>query len=112
MEDGKITFNRLRTPEPKFNASWKKGLGKPEVWDCQVPVNGKYTAHAGVITNFCEAILTGKPLLARGQEGINGLQISNAIHLSDWTGGGWVDVPVDEELFYRLLCEKCGVDHL
>ena len=76
------------------------------------PVNGKYTAHAGVMTNFCEAILTDKPLFAKGQEGINGLQISNAIHLSDWTGGGWVDVPVDEELFYRLLCEKCGTDSL
>ena len=41
-------------------------------------------------------------------EGINGLEISNAIHLSDWTGGGWVQVPVDEELFCSLLKEKCG----
>ncbi len=112
VENGKISFSRLRVPEPEFNATWKKGLGKPEVWEVEVPVSGKYTAHAGIMNNFCDAILNGKPLLARGQEGINGLQISNAIHLSDWTGGGWVDVPVDEELFYQKLCEKCGVDQL
>ena len=108
VEDGKIHFSRLRVAEPEFNASWTKGLGKPEVWNIDVPVSGKYTSHAGIMTNFCEAILFDKPLLAKGQEGINGLQISNAIHLSDWTGGDWVDVPVDEELFASLLREKCG----
>ncbi|MGN0972666.1 MAG: Gfo/Idh/MocA family protein [Aristaeellaceae bacterium] len=112
VEDGKIRFNRLLTPEPEFNATWTKGLGKPKMETIDVPVEGEYTSHPGIMTNFCEAILHGTPLFARGQEGINGLMLSNAIHLSDWLGGGWVDVPVDEELFYRMLCEKCGVEQL
>lgn len=112
VENGKIHFDRLLTPEPEFNATWMKGLGKPKMESIEVPVEGVYTSHPGIMPNFCEAILYGTPLFANGQEGMNGLQLSNAIHLSDWTGGGWVDVPVDEELFYRKLCEKCGVDHL
>lgn len=112
VENGKIHYDRLLTPEPEFNATWTKGLGKPKMESIEVPVEGTYTSHPGIMTNFCDAILTGAPLFANGAEGINGLQLSNAIHLSDWTGGDWVNVPVDEELFYQKLCEKCGVDHL
>ena len=38
-------------------------------------------------------------------EGINGLTISNAIYLSSWTDG-WVDLPLDEGLFYQKLQDK------
>lgn len=111
VENNTIRFDRLRVSEPAFNASYRGGLGKPEVWSCEIPVSGKYTAHAGIMTNFCDAILHDAPLLARGQEGLRGLEISNAIHLSDWLGGIWVDLPVDDELFYEKLCEKCAPDH-
>ncbi|TPW74035.1 Gfo/Idh/MocA family protein [Schumannella soli] len=42
--------------------------------------------HAGVLENFAQAILTGAELLAPGSEGINGVRLANAIHLSAWTG--------------------------
>ena len=58
--------------------------------------------------NFADAILKGTPLLAPGEDGIKGLSISNAIHLSSWTGGDWVDIPCDADLFYEKLKEKCG----
>ena len=108
VENGKIHLDQLEMEEPEFNATWTKGLGKPKMQSCEVEAAGEYTSHCGIMENFCRSILTGKPLYANGLEGINGLQISNAIHLSDWTGGGWVDVPVDEEKFCALLKEKCG----
>lgn len=107
IEDGKMKFYRLRVPEPEFNASYKGGLGKPEVWECEIPVKGKYTSHPGIISNFCNAIRKGDKPIAPGAEGILGLQISNAIHLSSWTGGGWVELPVDQELFLEKLQEHC-----
>lgn len=107
VEDGKLKFYRLRVPEPEFNASYKKGLGKPEVWECEIPVKGTYTSHPGIINNFCDAILTGAKRIAPGEEGIKGLQISNAIHLSSWLGGEWVELPVDGELFLEKLQEHC-----
>ena len=101
VEDGKLKFYRLRIPEPEFNATYKKGLGKPEVWECEIPVKGTYTSHPGIINNFCDAILKGTKRIAPGEEGIKGLQISNAIHLSSWLGGQWVDIPVDAELYLK-----------
>jgi hypothetical protein len=52
-----------------------------------------------------DAITKGSKLLAPGEEGILGLTISNAMHLSAWTDS-WVDLPIDEELFLSKLQEK------
>lgn len=108
VEDDTIRFSRLRVPEPEFNATFRGGLGKPECWECEIPVKGKYTGHAGIVGNFCDAILSGKALIAPGAEGLRSLETTNAIYLSSWTGGGWVDLPVDRALFYDKLCERCG----
>ena len=40
-------------------------------------------------------------------EGINGLMISNAAHLSSWTNET-VTLPIDEDKFYALLMEKAA----
>ena len=57
------------------------------------------------MTNWVEAIQKGKTLLAPGLEGINGLTISNAMHLSAWTDN-WVDLPLNEDLFLEKLQER------
>ncbi len=107
IEDNKLKFYRLRVPEPEFNANFKGSIGKPEVWECDIPVKGTYTSHPGIVANFCDSILNGAKRVAPGEEGIFGLEISNAIHLSSWLGGEWVDIPVDKELFMKKLQEKC-----
>lgn len=105
VEDNKLTFWRLRTPERQFNAEWKGGFGAPECWKCEIPIRGVQTAHKGITKNWVNAILKGEELLAPGIEGIRGLEISNAMHLSSWTDD-WVDIPVDEELFYKELKKR------
>ena len=105
IENNKLTFWRLRTPEREFNEEYTGGFGQPECWECDVPVNGKETAHVGIMNNWVDAILNGTELLSPGEEGINGLMISNAMHLSAWTDD-WVDLPIDEDLFYEKLQEK------
>ncbi|MCT9627174.1 Gfo/Idh/MocA family oxidoreductase [Pseudarthrobacter equi] len=50
--------------------------------------------HAGVLENFAANVLDGTPLLAPGSDGINGVRLANAIHLSSWTGR---EVPLDFE---------------
>ena len=42
--------------------------------------------------------------MADGREGVNGLTLSNAMHLSAWTGKP-VELPLDEVLFRDLLME-------
>ncbi len=105
IEDEKLTFWRNRISEPEFNATYKGGFGCPEVWKCEIPVTGPNLQHIGILRNFVDAITKGTKLLAPGEEGIRGLTISNAMHLSAWTDS-WVDLPIDEELFLSKLQEK------
>ena len=61
--------------------------------------------HKGITQNFTDAILKGTPLMAPGKEGINGLRIANAMFLSSWLGKE-VELPVDGDLFYKMLQDK------
>ena len=54
---------------------------------------------------FAGAILRGEPLVANGEEGINGLMLSNAMHLSSWTETK-VSLPIDEDLYYDELMKR------
>lgn len=106
IEDDKITFWRLRISEREFNATFKGGFGDPECWKCDIPPAKKMVEdHVGILINFTDAIINGTELLAPGVEGINGLTISNAMHLSTWIDG-WVDLPIDEDLYYEKLQER------
>lgn len=107
VENNKINFKRNIMSEREFNKINKEVFGILENWDCQIPTETQTEEqHALILKDFALAILKGKPLLAPGIEGINGLTISNAIHYSAWTNG-WADLknfPHDD--FYKLLQEK------
>ena len=61
--------------------------------------------HCSVLENFAANILDGTPLIAPGSDGINGVALANAIHLSSWLGKE-VDLPIDEELYFAELNKK------
>ena len=62
-----------------------------------------YVYDDGIIKGFFH--LRGEELVASGTEGVHGLTLSNAMHLSAWTGRE-VEVPFDDDLFYDLLMER------
>ncbi|MBM7097895.1 Gfo/Idh/MocA family oxidoreductase [Bacillus sp. H-16] len=105
VENNQITFYRNRIPERQFNREWRGGFGTPENWKCDIPVTGNESGHRGIIENWVEAIQYGVPLIAPGEEGINGLALSNAMHLSEWTDD-WVTFPIDEELYLKNLRDR------
>ena len=61
--------------------------------------------HAGVLENFAANILDGTPLLAPGSDGIKGVRLANAIHLSSWTGTE-VSLDFDQDEFLAALNER------
>ena len=61
--------------------------------------------HAGVLENFAANILDGTPMLAPGDDGINGVRLANAIHLSSWLGRE-VPLDFDEAEYLALLNER------
>ncbi|WP_051318548.1 Gfo/Idh/MocA family protein [Cohnella thermotolerans] len=105
IEDGKMTFWRLRVPESQFNAGNSTPFARPECWKVEIPPQGENPEHAGIIQNFTNAILHGEELVAPGEEGILGLTISNAIHLSSWTDD-WANLPLDEERHFAELSKR------
>ena len=68
-------------------------------------VDGWGKQHTTVMENFAMNILEGTPLLAPGSDGINGVNLANAILLSSWLGKE-VDLPVDEDLYLAELDKK------
>lgn len=108
VEGEHMEFWRLRQNERAFNREYKGGFGSPECWRCEIPIKaGGNNPHEIIMNNWVDSIRGGAQLLAPGPEGINGLSISNAMHLSTWTDS-WVDLPIDEELFYAKLHEQIG----
>ncbi|HEY5221641.1 MAG TPA: Gfo/Idh/MocA family oxidoreductase [Microbacteriaceae bacterium] len=61
--------------------------------------------HAGVLQNFAAHILHGTPLFAPGSDGIMGVRLANAIHLSSWLGKE-VPLDFDDDEFLALLNER------
>lgn len=70
-----------------------------------VETDGQNPQHVGVLNAFADAILNGGDLVAKGQEGINGLTLSNAMHLSAFLGKT-VELPLDDELYFDELMKR------
>jgi predicted dehydrogenase len=108
FEKGEITVTELSgsTREHLFQA--EGGFANLQQTTSVVPVSKKPVGqHPMVLNAFAEAIVTGDrtKLFARGEEGINGLTISNAAFLSSWLEQT-ITLPLDEDLFYAKLQEK------
>ncbi len=103
-EGNTLTLIKLEMSEPEFSKTFKGSFGTPKSEKIKVETDGLNPQHQGVREAFAAAILRDEPLVADGREGINGLTISNAMHLSAWTGKT-VELPFDEVLFKDLLMD-------
>ena len=79
-------------------------FAKPPCHETTLELDGKNPQHIGVLNAFAAAILRGEPLVADGVEGIHGLELSNAMHLSSWLEKPG-SLPIDEDLFLEKLNE-------
>ncbi|MBZ8171714.1 Gfo/Idh/MocA family oxidoreductase [Staphylococcus cohnii] len=113
VEDSKtITLTRLKESETQMNRNmtWKeaaeifKGNGLENIYEQETlefeSVWGEQ--HMNVLENFAANIIDDTPLIAPGKDGINGVNLVNAIYLSSWTGKE-VTVPVNPSEFKNAL---------
>ena len=105
-ENDRLIFWRNKTDERTWCTECREGFRKPDCEQIAVKTDGQNIQHPAVLNAFAAHILRGEPLVADGREGVRGLMLSNAMHLSSWLGKE-VTLPIDEELFCRLLKEKC-----
>ncbi len=107
--DGKskdvLTFYRLEQSEREFNATYTGGFGQPKHEIIQVETDGKNPQHKGILNNFANAVLGIEPLFVDGKEGINGVELMDAMLLSTWLGKT-VELPIDDDLYLNELNKR------
>lgn len=104
-ENDKLIMKKLAVDEREWCVTCKQGFATPDCETIEVETDGQNPQHAGIVNAFCAHVLRGEPLVADGREGINGLMLSNAMHLSSWLGKT-VELPIDEELFKQELDKR------
>jgi predicted dehydrogenase len=104
-ENGTLMMYEMEENEREFCFTAQNGFAKPEGKWITINTDGDNPQHNGVLAAFTGAILHGSPLIAKGQEGIRSLTLSNAMHLSSWLKKP-IDIPFDEDLFLEELNKK------
>ncbi len=107
LENGKISFRRNEICTEEFTRTSQKSFGKPAFWDCDVnlpPATPGRSAHQLVIENVANAILNGTKLIAPMEEGINGLELGNAMLMSGLLKKDVV-MPVDSAAYAEMLAD-------
>ncbi|MFS0788931.1 Gfo/Idh/MocA family oxidoreductase [Shouchella sp. 1P09AA] len=113
VDDSKtLRIKRLKQPESEMSASMDmsdvmkifSGGQQGKIYDEEViEFESVWGAqHIAVLENFAGNIVDGEPLLAPGSDGIFGVELANAIHLSSWLGKE-VTLPLDADEFYEEL---------
>lgn len=105
VENDKLYMEEYAMSEPEFTKTNETPFGKVEFTVKDVETDGKNPQHVGVLNAFAGKILRGTDLVANGREGINGLTISNAMHLSSFLGKE-IELPFDEDVYYEELMKR------
>ncbi len=104
-ENGKLELLEYDMTEQEFSKTNTEPFATVGAKVVDVETDGKDPQHVGVLNAWGGAILRGEPLVAGGEEGINGLTLSNAMHLSSWLDKE-ITLPFDEELYYNELMKR------
>ena len=103
LENGELYFYRNEVEMSDFCKNSEVMMAMPTVWDIKVPVGTiNYPSHRDIIENFADAISKGTPLYAPAVEGINSLELANAMLMSG-TLQHSVNLPIDSAKFDDIL---------
>ena len=104
-DEKKLTFYKLDQNLQEHLDTCPEGFEKPGFTKIDIEIEGESDHHITVLKAFGACIEKGTPLIAKGEEGINGLELSNAMHLSSWLGQ-MVTLPINADLFEAELAKK------
>lgn len=105
VENDKLIMTEYEMTEQEFSKTNTQPFATVGSTTREVETDGENPQHIGVLNAWANAILHGGRLVADGKEGINGLTLSNAMHLSAFLGKT-VEIPLDEELYYQELMKR------
>jgi len=101
----KIFYQKLNQNEREFCNSCSEGFKAPSAQEIPVETNGDNPQHVGILNNFANAFLGLEPLFVDGKEGINGVELMDAMQLSGWLGKS-ISLPIDDDLYVEELNKR------
>ena len=111
VENDVLTVLEYDVAESEFTKTNTIPFGRMDAHPIEIVTDGKNEQHVGVLNAWADAILRGGEMVAHGSEGINGLTLSNAMHLSSFLGKA-VELPLDEDLYYEELMKRVATSRL
>ena len=105
VDNDELTMYEYEMTEQEFSKTNTKPFGNVKIEEVPVETDGLNLGHPGVLNAWADAILNGGEMTADGREGINGLTISNAMHLSSFLNKE-ITLPIDHELYYEELMKR------
>ncbi len=100
---GKPELYKLEMPLQEFNDTSDNMWGSPKSEKVDVEVEDRETGHGAIIRNLARHILHGEALIVPGEEGINSMELINAVILSGQKGGKPVEIPLDREEYEAVI---------
>ena len=105
VENNELKVLEFEVSEPEFTKTNTQPFATMPAHEIEIETDGKNEQHVGVLNAWADAILRGGKMIAGGEEGINGLMLSNAMHLSTFLNKK-VELPIDEDLYYEELMKR------
>ena len=105
VENNVLTVCEYEMTEQEFSKTNTKPFACVNAEKFNVEIDEKNPEHVGVLNAWADTILNGGKLIADGREGINGLALSNAMHLSSFLNKE-IALPLDDELYYEELKKR------
>jgi len=105
VENDKLTVTEFEVKESEFTKTNTEVFGSIKTHDLEIEIEKTNPQHIGVVNAWAGKILHGTPLVAEGAEGLKGVILSNAMHLSDFLGKE-IELPFDEDLYYEELMKR------
>ena len=117
----KVTITKLSAPEQELSKKMDMAdvmrifTGSADTSDLMTTTTTTYESawseqHPRVIENFSANILDGTPLIAPVGDGIHGVRLANAIHLSGWSGQEVSIENFDEATYLQELNQRIAAE--
>lgn len=104
-ENNQLTYIKNKTDERDFCLTEQNGFAQPATEVIPVETDGQNPQHVGILRNFTNALLGKEELFVKGQEGLLGVELMDAMLLSQWLGRA-VELPIDDELYLSELNKR------
>jgi len=105
LEGDTLTVHRNPVDTREYSQSTNNAFGAPETMQEIYPAGETNPAHAGVLNDFVEAVTGKAKLPIEASEGLNSVELANAMVYSAWIDGP-VDLPLDSAAYESALSEK------